>query len=80
MRYRFMRVQIPSLSEGLGTPRVRAFVGLLPGMNADVGLEIEIDGKTFGAVRAFEGFFTSVNELMTTEFGVVLEAFLANLA
>lgn len=40
---RFVRVEIPGLSETLSAARVRTLVRLLTGMDSNVSLEVEID-------------------------------------
>lgn len=47
-------------------------------MHSNMSFEVEVYGETLGAVGTFEWFFTSVNQLMSSELRVVLKALFAN--
>jgi SAM-dependent methyltransferase len=75
-----VRLEVAALIEALGAPRKATLVRLLTCMNADVRLEVEVNGKALLAVGTREGSLSRMHELMSAQLGVVFKGLAAYLA
>lgn len=75
-----VRLEVAALIEALGAPRKATLVRLLTCMNADVRLEVEVNGKALLAVGTREGSLPRMHELMSAQLGVVFKGLAAYLA
>lgn len=75
-----VRLEVAALVEALRTAWETALVGLFPCMNADVRLEVEVNGKALLAVGTREGPLTRVHQLVSAQLGVVFKGLAAYLA
>lgn len=75
-----VRLEVAALVEALRTAGKAALVRLFPCMNADVRLEVEVNGKALLAVRTRERPLARVHELVSAQLGVVFKGLAAYLA
>jgi len=75
----FVGGEIAALRESFVAAGVGAEVGFLACVRAQMRFQVEVEGESFCAEVADEGFLAGVHQLVAFEFGVVEEAFAAAL-